>query len=126
METKHPSVEPFTPPATATTPQSYSQGYKFHSSGMWNMDRSIEINGGRSVHFEVKNLSNLASTVQIKANNGGLKDVVILPKATADFDFSTAGKEPLTWRFDIKIDSDTAVLEWCLYSTWVPGDPENP
>jgi hypothetical protein len=50
---------------------------------------------------------------------------VILSQTTADFEFSMVGKEPFNWKFDIETDSDTALLEWYLYSTWVPGDPDN-
>jgi peptidoglycan hydrolase-like protein with peptidoglycan-binding domain len=123
--TKPPSTAPLVPPVTSSPPQADSQGRKFHSSGMWNADSFLEIQGGRSMHFEVKNLHALASTLRIKANNGESRDSVILSQTTADFEFSMVGKEPFDWKFDIETDSDTALLEWYLYSTWVPGDPDN-
>ncbi|MHC1755264.1 MAG: peptidoglycan-binding protein [Methanosarcina sp.] len=123
--TTPPSTAPLTPPVTPSPPQADSQGRKFHSSGMWNVDSSLEIQGGQSMHFEVKNLHALASNLRIKANNGESRDSIILSQTTADFEFSMVGREPFNWRFKIETDRDTALLEWYLYSTWVPGDPAN-
>lgn len=120
VKTAPPSTAPLTPPVAPSIPLVDSQGRKLYSSGIWNLDSILEVQGGQSMHFKVKNLHTLASTIRIKANTGESQGSVIPSQNAADFEFSTAGKEPLDWRFDIEIDSDTALLEWHLYSTWVP------
>ncbi|WP_440945446.1 peptidoglycan-binding protein [Methanosarcina sp. T3] len=120
VETKPPSTAPLAAPVPPEIPQADSQGRKFHSSGIWNEDSYLEIQGGQSMHFKVKNLHVHASTIRIKANNGESQGAAIQSQNTADFEFSMPGKEPFDWRFDIEVDSDTALLEWHLYSTWVP------
>ncbi|AKB31723.1 hypothetical protein MSSAC_3203 [Methanosarcina siciliae C2J] len=120
VKTKPPSTAPFAAPVTPEIPPVNSQGRKFHSSGIWNEDSYLEIQGGQSMHFKVKNLHVHASTIRIKAENGESQGATIQAQDTADFEFSIAGKEPLDWRFDIETDSDTALLEWYLYSNWVP------
>jgi|GEM_PF-426029 len=120
VETKPPSAAPSAPTVTTEIPQADSQGRKFHSSGIWNEDSYLEIQGGQSMHFAVKNLHVHASTIRIKASNGESQGAAIQSQDTADFEFSRDGKEPFDWRFDIETDSDTALLEWHLYSNWVP------
>lgn len=125
--TKHiKTTPPLTPSVTPPAPLIDVLGRKFHSSGIWNEDSFLEIQGGQSMHFAVKNLHVHASTLRIKANNGESQGAVIQSQATANFEFSTDRKEPCDWRFDIETDSDTALLEWYLYSSWVPEEPENP
>ena len=126
LKTTPPSTAPVTPPVTPLPPQADSQGRKFHSSGIWSGNSYFEVQGGQSMHFEVKNIHALASTIRIKANTGEAQEAMILSQTTATFEFSMVGKEPFNWRFEIETDSDdTAILEWYLYSTWVPGDPDN-
>ncbi|AKB19602.1 MULTISPECIES: peptidoglycan-binding protein [unclassified Methanosarcina] len=119
IEKTTPSTVPLAPYVTSSLPQADSHNRKFHSSGMWNGDSFLEIQGGQSMHFNVKNLHAHASTIRIKPNTGESKSTVIQSQATANFEFSTDNKEPFDWRFDIKTDSDTALLEWHLYSNWV-------
>lgn len=122
VETKPPATAPFAPPVAPEIPKADSQGRKFHSSGIWNEDSYLEIKGGQSMHFKVKNLHVHASTIRIKASNGESQGAVIQSQNAADFEFSRAGKEPFDWRFDIETDSDTALLEWYIYSNWVPEE----
>lgn len=120
VETVQPSAPPLTSSAAPLPPQADNQGRRFHSSGIWNLNSSLDILGGQTMHFKVKNLHDLASTVRIKANTGESQGALIQSQGTADFEFSTAGGEPFAWRFDIELDTDTALLEWNLYSNWVP------
>jgi len=78
------------------------------------------------MHFEVRNIRTLTSRIRIKANTGEAWEAVIPSQAISDFEFSTTGKEPFNWRFEIITDNDAASFEWYLYSTWVPGDPKSP
>lgn len=120
VKTKPSSAAPFAAPATPEIPKADSQGRKFHSSGIWNEDSYLEIQGGQSMHFKVKNLHVHASTIRIKANNGESQGATIQSQNSSDFEFSRDGKKSFDWRFDIETDSDTALLEWYLYSNWVP------
>lgn len=124
-----PPVPP-TPPASnpPSTPQQPmdSQGRRLLSTGIWNRSTSLSIAGGQSMHFEVKNLNVLGTTIRLNANSGESKGAVILPQSTADFEFSIFGNEPMGWRFDINTDSSAFLVQWKLYSTWIPGDPSNP
>lgn len=119
-----PPVTPITP-ITPSLPTD-SQGRKFHSSGIWNGKTSLTVPGGQGMHFEVKNLNALGSTIRIIANTGESKGSILLPQIPVDFEFSIFGNEPFGWRFEIETDSDAFLVQWKLYSTWVPGDPNNP
>lgn len=126
-----PPVPPAPVPPTPVTPVTLplptdSQGRKFHSSGIWNGKTSLTVQGGQGMHFELKNLNVLGSTIRIKANTGESKGSILLPQVPVDLEFSIFGNEPFGWRFDIDTDSDAFLVQWKLYSTWIPGDPSNP
>lgn len=55
-------------------------------------------------------------------SQGGL----LPPGLSQSYNFTAFGAEPMSWTFNITINSDAANLQWTLYSTWVPGDPSNP
>jgi len=101
-----------------------SQGRKFHTAGtLSGSNSSFEAEAGRSVRLEVSNLNVKESSVMVKTNTGEAKESVLLPDTLVDFEFS-AIEEPFIWRFYIETDSEDSLIEWKLYSNWVPGESE--
>ena len=78
------------------------------------------------MHFKVKNVNVLGTTLTIDASSGDSVAKIIAPQKTEDFSFSRFGNEPQGWGFHISSDSDAFIVTWELYSTWIPGDPPNP
>jgi peptidoglycan hydrolase-like protein with peptidoglycan-binding domain len=117
---------PVTAPATAPAMMIDSQGLKLHSAGTWEGNTSFEVEAGKSIHFEVTNSNTIESNIQIKANTGEVAKSVLPSKTAVDLEFSMADKEPFNWRFYIEIDNQKALIDWKLYSNWVPGYSENP
>lgn len=102
-----------------------SQGRKFHTAGtMSGSNSSFEAEAGKSVRLEVSNLNVKESSVMVKTNTGEAKESVLLPDTLVDFEFS-AIEEPFIWRFYIETDSEDSLIEWKLYSNWVPGESSN-
>jgi hypothetical protein len=77
------------------------------------------------MHFQVKNVNVLGTTLSINSNLGGNKSLIILPQQTADMRFDCFGSEPMGWTFDVSTDSDAFIVAWQLFSSWIPGDPAN-
>jgi hypothetical protein len=108
-------------PETSHIQQIDSQGRKFHTVGTWSGNNSsFEAEAGKSVRLEVSNLNVNESSVQIKTNTGEIKESVLLSNTPVDFEFSSRGEEPFVWRFYIETDSEDSLIEWKLYSNWVP------
>jgi peptidoglycan hydrolase-like protein with peptidoglycan-binding domain len=108
-------------PETSHIQQIDSQGRKFHTVGTWSGNNSsFEAEAGKSVRLEVSNLNVNESSVQIKTNTGEIKESVLLSNTPVDFEFSARGEEPFVWRFYIETDSEDSLIEWKLYSNWVP------
>ena len=57
-----------------------------------------------------------------KTNTGEIRESVLSPGVTVDVEFSRAGEEPFIWKFDIETDSEESLIDWKLYSNWVPYD----
>lgn len=122
-EQKPPKVSrPVTSPTTSRLQPIDSQGRKFHSAGTWSGNGSLEAQAGKSIRFEIINLKVNESKIKIKTNTGEIREFVLPPGATADFEFSVADKEPFIWKFDIETDSEKSLIDWKLYSNWVPYD----
>ncbi|MBB4805802.1 hypothetical protein HNP38_001074 [Chryseobacterium defluvii] len=98
---------------------------KKHSSGSWNSDTTLTVQGGQIMTFKVKNTNILGTTLTINSDKGGLKSLIIAPLTTMDFEFSCFGAEPMGWKFDISTNSDAFIVTWELFSTWIQGDPPN-
>jgi peptidoglycan hydrolase-like protein with peptidoglycan-binding domain len=117
-------TKPITLPITRLPHTVDSQGRKFHAAGTWSgNDSSFEAEAGKSVRLEVRNLNIKESSITIKTNIGDAKGSVLLPDTLVDFEFS-AIEEPFIWRFYIETDSEDSLIEWKLYSNWVPGKSE--
>lgn len=113
-------TKPITPPMTRLPPTIDSQGRKFHTAGTWSgSSSSFEAEAGKSVRLEVSNLNVKESSITIKTNTGEAKESVLTPDTLVNFEFS-AIKEPFIWRFYIETDSEDSLIEWKLYSNWVP------
>lgn len=118
-------TSPITPPITRLPHTVDSQGRKFHTAGtLSGKSFSFEAEAGRSIRLEVNNLNVNESGIRIKTNTGELKESVLLPDTLVDFEFTAIDKEPFIWRFYIETDSEDTLIEWKLYSNWVPGEPE--
>ena len=102
-----------------------SEGFKLLDSGTWNSSASLKYQGGQVMHFQVKNVNVLGTTLSINSNIGGNKSLIILPQQTGDVRFDCFGSEPMGWTFDISTDSDAFIVAWKLFSSWIPGDPAN-
>jgi hypothetical protein len=119
------TTKPITPPVTRLPSTVDSQGRKFHTAGTWSGNNSsFEAEAGKSVRLEVSNLNVNESSIRIKTNTGEVKESVLLPDTLVDFEFSAKGEEPFIWRFYIETDSEDSLIEWKLYSNWVPGKSE--
>lgn len=118
-------TRPITPPITRLPPTVDSQGRKFHTAGTWSGNKSsFEAEAGKSVRLEVSNLNVNESSVRIKTNTGEVKESLLLSSTPVDFEFFMRGEEPFIWRFYIETDSEDSLIEWKLYSNWVPGKSE--
>ncbi len=112
-------------PVTSRIQQIDSQGRKFHTAGTFSGNNSsFEVEAGKSVRLEVTNLNVNESGIRIKTNAGEEKESVLLPDTPVDFEFSAISEEPIIWRFNIETDSEDSLIEWKLYSNWVPGKSE--
>lgn len=114
-------TKPITPPMNRLPPTIDSKGRKFHTAGTWSgSSSSFEAEAGKSVRLEVSNLNVKESSITIKTNTGEAKESVLIPDTLVNFEFS-AIEEPFIWRFYIETDSENSLIEWKLYSNWVPG-----
>ena len=102
-----------------------ADGRRLLDSGSWNGATTKSYQGGQGMHYQLKNVNVLGTTITINSNLGGNKSLLILPQQTADMQFDCFGTEPMGWTFDISTDSDAFIVAWSLYSTWIPGDPPN-
>lgn len=100
------------------------EGRKFHSAGTWRGNSSFEVEAGQSIRFEISNTGDSETKIQIKVNTGEVADFVLQPQAIVDSEFSMAYKEPFIWRFYVETDRKESLVNWRLYSNWVPGEPE--
>jgi hypothetical protein len=101
------------------------EGFKLRDSGSWNGSAQLSYQGGQVMHFKVKNVNVLGTTITIDSNLGGKKSIIILPQQTVDLRFDCFGSEPMSWTFDISTNSDAFIVTWKLYSSWIPGDAPN-
>jgi hypothetical protein len=102
-----------------------SEGFRVLDSGSWNGSVTKNYRGGQVMHFQLKNVNILGTTITISSNLGGKKSLIILPQQTSDMRFDCFGAEPMGWTFDISTDSDAFIVTWSLFSSWLPGDPFN-
>lgn len=113
--------------ACAPTHPKAGPSYRLLKAGSWSANITASVQGGQGMHFIVTNTNVLGTTLTIKADTGEKHSALIPPVTTDDtnFNFSIFSPEPRTWGFEISTDSDAFVVTWCLYSTWIPGDPSN-
>lgn len=99
--------------------------FRLLTSGVWNRNSSLNLQGGQAMWFKIRNTNVLGTTISITDQTGQVKQSIILPASSVEFVFSCFGAEPMGWRFDIRSDSDAFLVTWELWSTWVPGMPPN-
>ena len=117
-----PVAEP--PPVTQLPHTVDSQGRKFLTAGTWRgSNYSFGAEAGKSIRLELRNLKTNESSVRIKTSTGEYRESVLLPDTLMNLEFS-AVSEPIIWRFYIETDREDSLIEWKLYSNWVPGKPE--
>jgi hypothetical protein len=110
-------------PATSQAVMIDNQGRKFHSAGTWRGNSSFEVEAGNSIHLEINNTDPRELNIVIKTSTGEAKEAVLQPQSTVDLEFSMIGKEHFNWRFYIETDHKESLINWKLYSNWVPGKP---
>jgi hypothetical protein len=103
-----------------------SSGFRLLTSGSWNSGTTLNVQGGQGMHFYISNVNALGTTITITAGTGESHSSIIAPLGSADLNFSIFGNEPMGWMFNISTNSDAFIVTWCLYSTWLPGDANNP
>lgn len=113
-----------TPPITRLPNTVDSQGRKFHTAGTLRGSRAFEAEAGNSIRLELNNLNVKESTVRVKTNSGETREAVLLPNKLVDLEFSMMGQEAYIWKIYIETDDDDSLIEWKLYSNWVPGEAE--
>ncbi len=101
------------------------QNFRMLTSGTWNSNTTLNVQGGQAMWFKIRNANVLGTTISITDQAGQNKQSIILPQTTVEFVFSIFGSEPMGWRFDIRTNSDAFMVTWELWSTWVPGMPPN-
>ncbi|WP_431689114.1 papain-like cysteine protease family protein [Hahella sp. NBU794] len=99
--------------------------YRLLTSGTWNSNTSLRVQGGQGMWFKIRNANVLGTTITITDQAGQTKQSIILPASSVEFVFAIFGSEPMGWRFDISTNSDAFIVTWELWSTWVPGMPPN-
>lgn len=97
---------------------------KLLDHGSWNSPTSANYRGGQGMHYKVKNVNILGTTITIDSNHDGSRSLIIPPLTTVDIRFSFFDVEPIGWKFDISTNSDAFIVTWELYSTWVPKPKE--
>jgi len=100
--------------------------YRRLQSGTWNQNVRINVQGGQGMWFKIRNVNVLGTTITISDHLRQQKSSLILPQQEVGFLFTCFGNEPMSWRFDIRTESDAFMVVWELLSTWAPGDPANP
>jgi len=117
-------TKPITPPLTRLPKTVDSKGRKFHTAGtLIGSNSSFEAEAGKSIRLEVSTLNTRESNVTIKTNTGEIKESILLPDTPVNFEFYGV-EEPFIWRFYIETDIEDSLIEWKLYSNWVPEESE--
>jgi len=111
---------PVTSTAASHPHQIDSEGRKLISEGTWRGDRYLEVEAGKSIHFEMIGLNVDILKFRIRADNGETRESVLSPGVPVDVEFSRAGEEPFIWKFDIETDNEESLIDWKLYSNWTP------
>ncbi len=99
--------------------------YQLLTSGTWNGNTTLNVQGGQAMWFKIRNTNVLGTTISITDQAGQNKQSIILPQSSVEFVFAIFGSEPMGWRFDIRTNSSAFMVTWELHSTWVPGMPPN-
>ena len=66
-------------------------GLRLLDSGSWNGAVTKNFQGGQGMHFKLKNVNVLGTTITLNSNLGGSKSLIILPQQTSDMKFSCFG-----------------------------------
>jgi len=101
-----------------------------YETGLITEDMSIKAQLGQGVEIVFKNLNVLGVAFNVQQSFPPLTDKVekieILPYKSRKVVFTSFGNEPMTWKIDISLFSEAAVIEYKIRSTWIPGMPYNP
>jgi hypothetical protein len=119
------SFSEFVGHAVAMESPSNPENFRLLTSGAWNANTTLTVQGGMAMWFKIRNTNVLGTTIRITDQAGQVKQSIILPASGVEFVFSVFGAEPMGWRFDIQTESDAFMVTWELWSTWVPGMPPN-
>lgn len=119
------SFSEFVGHAVAMESPSNPENFRLLTSGTWNRNSTLTVQGGMAMWFKIRNTNVLGTTIRITDQAGQVKQSLILPASGVEFVFSVFGAEPMGWRFEIQTESDAFMVTWELWSTWVPGMQPN-
>jgi len=100
----------------------------FHSEYSLLLPTSLEFAGGMVVELVFENTNPILGTVfTVKKRESQQTQVVAVPPNTStSVSFSVFGCEPIGWTFDLRDMSILTQQIFCkIYSSWIPGMPEN-
>lgn len=100
----------------------------FHSDYSLVLPASLEFAGGMVVELVFENTNPLLGTVfTVKKRESQQTQVIAVPPNTStSVSFSVFGCEPIGWTFDLREMSILNQQIFCkIYSSWIPGMPEN-
>lgn len=96
----------------------------FFRTGVWNGDVAFAVELGQYVWIEVKNVNTLGTTITIDSDRDGSRSMILLPFISHTFKFYALVEDPLVWGFQVSTISDAFVVQYAIYSDWVPNLPE--
>ena len=95
-----------------------------YATGVWNGDVAFSAELGQVVWIEVKNVNVLGTTITIDSGHlDGDRSMHLFPFASHTFRFNSLTGNVVGWSFRISTISDAFVVQYAIYSTWVPGLP---
>ena len=100
----------------------------FHSSHSLTLPSTLSIEAGMITELVFKNTNPLlgSAIVVVQAANGQITTLAIPVSSTDSVSFNIFGCEPMGWTFNIRSLSSINPFIFCdVYSSWVPGMPEN-
>jgi hypothetical protein len=81
--------------------------------GVWNRSTTVNVRGEQMVRFIVQNQNLLPASISITdTTHGGKQTRTIMPRGTAEFEFSILKEGPINWTFAVDSNSDALVASW--------------
>lgn len=94
-----------------------------YATGVWNGDVAFSAELGQVVWIEVKNVNVLGTTIIIDCDRAASQRMYLPPFMSHTFEFSCLDDVDF-WRFQVSTYADAFVVQYAIYSTWVPWVPK--